>query len=270
MNIYKWLLKIIPSRKNKAKAFNYGLGAKQDPLDTRDHPAGIGTLGELPSYTSLKPYCSPVKRQGSANSCTAFAAINAYEMETNMACDQVILGSEAYNYLNSRQNAELYPQDQGSYLREACKVLYQLGNCPSKLMPYDDTKINAEPGLFCDSFAKMFKIKSYERIYSVIGIKQSLAEGHPVMIALPVFQEIFAVDDTIPLPKGTIPLPKGTAIGGHAMVIVSYDETTKCFEVLNSWGTNWGIAGYAQMPYDYIYKVDWFDAWKMTTKDWRE
>jgi C1A family cysteine protease len=54
---------------------------------------------------------------------------------------------------------------------------------------------------------------------------------------------------------GIIPTPnrsKEEFLGGHCMLIVGFDNATQYFKVLNSWGTDWGSAGYCFMAYDYI------------------
>jgi len=38
--------------------------------------------------------------------------------------------------------------------------------------------------------------------------------------------------------------------GGHAMVIVGYDDDKRAFKLLNSWGENWGDKGYIWVDYD--------------------
>ena len=49
----------------------------------------------------------------------------------------------------------------------------------------------------------------------------------------------------------------GTKPGGHAMVIVGYDDNlaytggTGAFKVLNSWGTDWGNSGYFWLTYNW-------------------
>ena len=58
----------------------------------------------------------------------------------------------------------------------------------------------------------------------------------------------------------TIPARKGAELGGHAFALVGYNE--RGFIVQNSWGSRWGAAGFAVMPYS-----DWIqygtDAWAL-------
>ena len=40
--------------------------------------------------------------------------------------------------------------------------------------------------------------------------------------------------------------------GGHAVLIVGYDDTIKRFLCMNSWGILWGMRGYFTIPYEYV------------------
>ncbi len=46
-------------------------------------------------------------------------------------------------------------------------------------------------------------------------------------------------------------LSKERKDGGHATVIIGYDDTKQCWEVRNSWGPDWGDGGHFWMPYAY-------------------
>ena len=53
-----------------------------------------------------------------------------------------------------------------------------------------------------------------------------------------------------------MPQPDEQVLGGHAVLAVGYDDASQRFIVRNSWGTDWGQAGYFTMPYAYL-----TDAW---------
>lgn len=44
----------------------------------------------------------------------------------------------------------------------------------------------------------------------------------------------------------------GLTSGGHAMVLVGFDDTTRMFVVRNSWGADWGDHGYCYISYDFF------------------
>jgi len=57
-------------------------------------------------------------------------------------------------------------------------------------------------------------------------------------------------------------MPQGSSIGGHAMHVIGCDDSkqvlgqTGAFEVQNSWGPEWGDAGYCWIPYSYFAAVE--------------
>jgi len=57
---------------------------------------------------------------------------------------------------------------------------------------------------------------------------------------------------------GVVPMPKKgeKQLGGHAMLIVGYDDDRQVFIVRNSFGRKWGLQGYCLIPYAYIMRPD--------------
>ena len=104
--------------------------------------------------------------------------------------------------------------------------------------------------------ASEHRISDYYRIFNeddnmvrkVEAVKQSLANGSPVvtgMYASPSFEN---VRDEFWQPRENL---DREVHPGHALVVVGYDDTkfTGAFEVLNSWGMDWGNDGYMWIRY---------------------
>ena len=55
-------------------------------------------------------------------------------------------------------------------------------------------------------------------------------------------------------PAGTLSTPQfgERKAGGHAVVIVGYDDATREFKFVNSWDTDWGVNGYGYLSYSYV------------------
>ena len=54
---------------------------------------------------------------------------------------------------------------------------------------------------------------------------------------------------------GMVPMPNKETEnleGGHCIIMIGYDNTTKLFQCVNSWGTSWGVNGIFYLPYDYV------------------
>jgi len=103
-----------------------------------------------------------------------------------------------------------------------------------------------------------YRIKDYTRLFynsehvpgtiseRVQPVKRSLAEGKPVIIGM-------NCPDSFDAAKGVWRPAESPYIyyGGHAMCVIGYDDTLYggAFEVLNSWGTDWGNDGYIWITY---------------------
>ena len=63
----------------------------------------------------------------------------------------------------------------------------------------------------------------------------------------------------------SMPKPGEQFLGGHAICVVGYDDSKKCFICRNSWSSQWGIGGYFYMPYEYLTNPKLAsDAWTIT------
>ena len=49
--------------------------------------------------------------------------------------------------------------------------------------------------------------------------------------------------------------PGGQSLGGHALVLVGYDDHKQAYKVLNSWGPKWASQGYGWISYAHFAKV---------------
>jgi C1A family cysteine protease len=84
------------------------------------------------------------------------------------------------------------------------------------------------------------------------AIKQNLAQGAPVVIGMMVggsFMQGMQGQDVWE-PTRTDQQMKG--FGGHAMCVIGYDDYKAggAFQIMNSWGNEWGSNGIAWVPYD--------------------
>jgi len=233
---------------------------KQDAHDRRDFLLAPAFTPELPEKASLRKYAPNIKNQGAVGSCGSHALATAIEIRMAMGKYPMDLPlSERWHYYKVRQPDYMntFPQDSGQYLRDGLRVAHNLGVSPEVLCPYDWRKYNEAPAWGSDSFARFFKINSYNRCYDLNAIKTAIALGRPVMFGTLVNRSFLLNRDGKIVFPAQINDPKA---GGHAMVIDSYNDITESFGVINSWGSNWGRAGYCTIPYKWI-EAFLLDAW---------
>jgi len=108
-------------------------------------------------------------------------------------------------------------------------------------------------------------------------IRTHLSAGHPAMFGFTVYSSIEEAYES-----GLIPFPslRERIEGGHAVVAVGYDdkmkiknkygdeETTGALLIRNSWGGDWGEAGFGWLPYEYIKRGLAEDFWSVLKKEW--
>lgn len=74
-------------------------------------------------------------------------------------------------------------------------------------------------------------------------VKEALDNGYAVDTGMYVYQDFFNYKG------GIYKHVTGDLAGGHAVVIVGYDDAQGCWIVKNSWGTGWGENGYFRIAY---------------------
>jgi C1A family cysteine protease len=82
-------------------------------------------------------------------------------------------------------------------------------------------------------------------------MRQSIALSYPVVFGFSVYDS-FMSDQVARTGIYNEPKIGETYQGGHAVVIVGYDNILRRFKVRNSWGLNWGQQGYVWMPYSFV------------------
>lgn len=222
-----------------------------DKPDPRDHlyRAPRRILG-LPKSVDLRPGCSPVEDQGQLGSCTGNASVGALEFLEIKAGKMLDL-SRLFPYYNARVMERTVKQDAGAQIRDVIRCLGKLGTCAESIWPYNVRKFAAKPTKQAYADAGTRTIGSYQRIVGLQELKACLAEGFPVVIGFTVY-ESFESDEVAR--TGIMPMPAANEreMGGHAVLVVGYDDSQQRLIVRNSWGASWGMAGYFTMPYGYI------------------
>jgi C1A family cysteine protease len=240
----------------------------------------------LPASVDLREWCSPVEDQGQIGSCTAHAGVGVIEYYERKSFGRHIEASRLFLYKVTR-NLMKMKGDTGAYLRTTMGAMVLFGVPPEDYWLYTDNEkgFDEEPPAFCYAFAQNYQTIKYFRHDSpgikaeeiLKKVKTYLSKGHPAMFGFTVYNSIEQAESTGKIP---FPSPKERIEGGHAVVVVGYDdkmkiknkygkiETTGALLIRNSWGKEWGEKGYGWLPYEYISRGLAEDFWSILKKEW--
>ncbi len=229
-------------------------GWRPDTPDMRDHLLAVAPAKKLPVSTSLRSAMPPVYDQGELGSCTANsigAILELNERKQNEA--NASTPSRLFIYYNERVMEGTVSEDSGAEIRDGIKSVAQIGAPPETSWPYDVTKFATKPPAKVYTEAKKHQALRYSRVVQdTIPIQSVLAGGEPISFGFTVytsFENNIGSDGIVPMPQ-----TDEKVLGGHAVVAVGYKpiKGQLYFECRNSWGTDWGDAGYFWMPATYL------------------
>jgi C1A family cysteine protease len=223
----------------------YQLGLIKSPEDKRDYVfSKIYKEIDLPNKYSCMDIMFPVRDQGSQGSCAAMsaAAMKEFQEIKDVGINKYFSPQFVYNL---RDNKDV----EGMTNRNLMKILKDKGICFESTFPYGNLK---NPSKKAFDEASNFTIESYARIYTLGELKQALFIKGPCIVAVPVYN----YTDKIWLKR-----PGDKLLGGHDMCAVGYDDDEEVIWIRNSWGHEFGLAGYTKMPYsEFDLAWEWWTA----------
>lgn len=112
--------------------------------------------------------------------------------------------------------------------------------------------ISETPSPSAISQAEKHKISRYARLSIDNGLdelKHALSKGMPVVFGMMIPVGFFITPET-----GLMKMPTSETkrLGGHAMIVVGYDDEQQHFIVRNSYGVDFGDNGYCYIPYEFF------------------
>lgn len=137
-------------------------------------------------------------------------------------------------------------------MRDCAKSLAHKGVAPEDDWPYDPTKFAKRPLKHVYREALKCRVTSYARVAQTNrALRVAISQGLPVAFGFYVY-ESFEGEEVARAGKVPMPGPGEECLGGHAVVLVGYDDRERHYVVRNSWGRAWGDGGHCYMPYEYV------------------
>lgn len=255
----------------------YKINYKKQNLDTRDY-----MLSTINNTSSKNKNIYNLKISNNINnlSIEPLSKFNLYRIDSEInILDQGNIGSCVANAFSlnisyiTKNNTELcrllhyelsrifdntpLNQDDGTYIRTACKILLNYGICDENIYPYTEKNVSNYDLLTpVSTFQNLKLFTKFQYIFikqDIDSIKAALSNyNSPIIFGFLVYDSFMtsAVSNT-----GFVPIPntqKENLQGGHCMNIIGYNDDIKYFICANSWGVSWGANGYCYIPYEFL------------------
>lgn len=237
--------------------------------DPRDHHLLLAKAKpRLASYINHKANLEFVYDQGQIGSCTANAAGSMYSWVVKNQNRQLFIPSRLFLYYNTRELHGTIQSDSGASLRNTMQALRNNGVCAETNWSYLYERLFIKPTIECYQEGETRQALSYAAVgISLVSMKNVL-QTRPFILGILIYSSFYhpSVAKT-----GVVPMPntqKERLLGGHAILVIGYDDRRKAFICRNSWGTSWGAKGDFYLPYDYATNRRLsFDGWVLYTAE---
>jgi len=214
--------------------------------------------------TSLRPYAPSPYNQGEDANCVGwsvgYAAQTIRKAYLEKITDKHSIDSIAFSPHFIYNNVKLKDCKMGAEIPEALQFLMRTGNVSMKSFEEGISDCYVQPKNSLYELAQANKILDFKKLFTpkttqqkkIRVVKEALINGFPVVIAMNItksFAEMSKGEDMWYSEAGSqIPL------GGHALVVVGFDELRNAFEIMNSWGDQWADEGFAYVNYEDFHK----------------
>lgn len=218
--------------------------------------ADDNTKNPLPESVSLLKFAPDRQNQGQQGSCVAWSSVYAARTIVEAASTNQPGNSTAYS------PAFVYNQIglegcQGAYIQNAMEFMAKKGVVPYNDFPYTDQDCSRQPNSALEAKATQNKLHGFTRLtdgestegINVRAVKEHLAKDAPVVIGMMVggsfMQGMMGKEMWAPTDEDR----SQAGFGGHAMCVIGYDDRKQAFQIMNSWGPEWGNNGVGWVRY---------------------
>ena len=228
-------------------------------------PLAARLRAQLPNYT-LRPSFAPFSPydQGALKSCVANALAAPIQLKRFLGVKgaKPFMPSRLFIYYNGRVREYDVMADAGMQIVTGIRTLVDEGVCSERTWPYNIARFRTYPSPAARREGKKCQLLKYERVLQdAVQMKGCLLAGNPVVTGFVVYDS-FMTAAVAKTGRAPLPLAGERALGGHAVVLVGYDDGPGLWLLRNSWNVAWGDKGYFTLPYEYLLSPKLaFDFW---------
>ncbi len=259
-----------------------------DPVDPRDASFmaapdfAMMASAPLPSTVDYFEGTYGPGDQGQTGSCVGWATTYGLRrwLHFNQTGDQVHF-SVRFTWMGAKEIDPWVPnvafELAGTKIRDAFKVMNKYGTCEDNLWPFSKQLPTTGKQQAITQNASNHRIGAYTSLTTNDERRRHLANKGPFVVGVPVFSNWSSLEETkFELAatrhvgsgssslsvselegKMRIPDPGGSQRGGHAILVIGYDDANENFLIMNSWGKDWAVAGYGCISYDFMEDHSW-------------
>ncbi len=223
------------------ESWKYLVGLNFEPVDAE--PLNIVAAAGLPASIDWRnmngSFVTPPRNQKKCGSCWAFSMTGGLESYSLLKentpnknldlSEQVLLSCSGVGSCNGGRLSANYLKKTGLPLESAYPYTATDGSCSA-----------AAPGWQ----AGAYKVGAWGSVRQDLNtIKTALVNYGPLPIAFMVYE------DFMHYKSGIYSYTTGKQLGGHAVLLVGYNDAEQYFIVKNSWDTGWGENGFFRIAY---------------------
>lgn len=251
MNNYKmgWKFNNIEKKKNLSLDIEH---SDPDIIDIKE--LDMNEFIKYDIYQKYKDFFPEITNQGYIGACVPTCISTVYYYLTMKQSNHINFRiSRLYLYYQVRKLYDDLDNDSGSTIIDCINILHKDGIIPEFFYPYMSDNLYKNPNKFLEKYSKFCKCLGFENVKRN-QIKNKILLDFPILCGIKIFKNV----DNIQVKKtGIIEMPtdindNDNLLGGHCIILIGFDDNTKYYKFINSWGSNWGENGFGYLPYDFI------------------
>lgn len=227
--------------------WKYLVGLNFEPVDAE--PIAMVAAAELPPALDWRDaggnYVTAARNQKKCGSCWAFAMTGGLEAYTLLKdhtpgkdldlSEQVMISCSGAGSCQGGRLTASYLQKTGLPLESAYPYTGADGACASAAAGWQ---------------AGAYKVGAWGSVsQDLTAIKTALVKFGPLPTAMMVYE------DFMHYKNGVYSYTTGKKLGGHAVLLVGYNDEGQYFIIKNSWDTGWGEGGFFRIAYSEMNSV---------------